>query len=97
MGTVRKGSFVFGVLLLVLAFTCGAGTAGEGSGGDEKSFVPFGNTQRVTANNAYVQEFLVEDDAAGCALSGPRFDRYGVYYFVRRNAAGTESYIFKNY
>jgi hypothetical protein len=98
---MRKRSFAFGVLLsaLAIALTCGAGVAGEGSGG-EGSVVPFENMSRVTANDAddaYTQEFLVEDSGAGCALLGPKFDRYGVYYFVRHNAAKTESYILKNY
>ncbi|MDR1378533.1 MAG: hypothetical protein LBJ36_05725 [Synergistaceae bacterium] len=80
---MKRRSFIFGMLLstLTLAFTYGVGMAGV----------------HTTAVNDYKQEFLVEDTGPGSALSGPQIDKKGVYYFVRRNAAGTESYILKNY
>jgi hypothetical protein len=81
--------------VVLLAFAYGAGVAEERGGvSGGTGFVVSGSA--VYAADEYTQDFLVEDEGAGCALSGPKFDRYGVYYFVKRNAAGT-SEILRNY
>jgi hypothetical protein len=48
-------------------------------------------------SGGYTLEFLMNESGQGSALSGPSIDWRGDYYFAKRNAAGTESYIFKNY
>jgi hypothetical protein len=102
---MRKSSFVLSALLSLLALVsvCGTGMAQEGWGGSDGGGLATENAARAASVHAtaddpyYTQEFLMEASGVGCYLSGPKFDRYGAYYFVKRNTGGTESYILQNY
>lgn len=86
-------SFIFVLMLNCTAFAASFGAVESIGTRAEK----INQNSREQDDGTYTQEFLSEESGLGCYLSGPDIDWYWNYYFMKRNVAGTESYLFKNY
>ena len=56
-----------------------------------------GATAGFAAPNNYKQELYSYETGPESRLIGPSIDWRGQYYYLKRNASRTESYIFQNY